>query len=270
MSEKLADRKKQILKTALQLFATQGISATSMQEIAEYCGMSKGSLYLHFKSKEELEQSIYLYCEGMIRDSVMQVEQEHLLTPKEQLRKQIEALLSRLVELREFLQMQLRDHHGGPKQHDPQDCMREKHIHALNWFKVKLENLYGPSVEPYTMDIILFVGGMLGSYIRMMFIPGLQPNIGRMAEHLIFLIDEVVSSTVAKQSAPLISQDIWSHWIEKYMVNTDGPRHPLTVMKQMRDKLKLIELEEQDRELALESLQIMEKEFLDMQPRQAS
>ncbi|MFD1903552.1 TetR/AcrR family transcriptional regulator [Paenibacillus rhizoplanae] len=61
-------RKEQIIKTAMQLFAVKGSSSTSMQEIAELCGISKGSLYLIFKSKEELERSIYIYCFRMIHD----------------------------------------------------------------------------------------------------------------------------------------------------------------------------------------------------------
>ncbi|MEC0369516.1 TetR/AcrR family transcriptional regulator [Paenibacillus chibensis] len=269
MSEKLADKKKQILKTALQLFSTQGFSSTSMQEIAEYCGMSKGSLYLHFKSKEELEQSIYLYCEGMIRDSVMQVEQEHLLTPKEQLHKQVEVLLNRLVELREFVIMQLRDQHTSGKKPKPDDCLREKHVLALHWFHNKLVSIYGQEIQPYAMDLTLFVTGMLGGYIRMLMIPGLPLNIRRMAEHLITLLDDVAASTLREHKEPLVSQHVWSEWLEKYVVDAGTPRHPLTVTKQMKDRLKETAMDEARRDFALESIQIIEKELLDIEPRKA-
>ena len=56
MADKNATRQELIIKTAMQLFAVKGSSSTSMQEIAELCGISKGSLYLVFKSKEELER----------------------------------------------------------------------------------------------------------------------------------------------------------------------------------------------------------------------
>ncbi|MDR0269307.1 TetR/AcrR family transcriptional regulator [Paenibacillus sp.] len=269
MSEKLTDKKKQILKTALQLFSTKGISSTSMQEIAEYCGMSKGSLYLHFKSKEELEQSIYLYCEGMIRDSVVQVEQEHLLTPKEQLHKQLEVLLNRLEELREFAIMQLHDQHMGGKKPAISQCLREKHIHAFNWFHNKLVEIYGEDISPYTMDLTMFMTGMLTGYIRSLMIPGLPLNIRKMAEHLIRLLDDVVASTLRESREPLISTQVWTQWVDKYMVNPDKPRHPLVVTKQMKDQLKDIAMDESSREFAFESIQIMEKELLDIEPRKA-
>jgi AcrR family transcriptional regulator len=269
LSEKLADKKKQILKTALQLFSTKGISSTSMQEIAEYCGMSKGSLYLHFKSKEELEQSIYLYCEGMIRDSVMQVEQEHLLTPKEQLHKQVEVLLNRLEELREFAIMQLHDQHMGGKKPAISQCLREKHIHAFNWFHHKLVQIYGEDISPYTMDLTMIMTGMLTGYIRALMIPGLPLNVHRMAEHLIHLLDDVAASTLRDQREPLISIHVWSKWVEQFMANPDKPRHPLMVTKQMKDQLKDIAMDESSREFALESIQIVEKELLELEPRKA-
>jgi len=42
------------MEKSLELFAKQGFEATSVQQITEYCGISKGAFYLSFKSKDEL------------------------------------------------------------------------------------------------------------------------------------------------------------------------------------------------------------------------
>ncbi|MFJ7974380.1 TetR/AcrR family transcriptional regulator [Peribacillus sp. NPDC096379] len=47
-------KKQLIMEKALDLFAKQGFEATSVQQITEHCGISKGSFYLSFKSKDEL------------------------------------------------------------------------------------------------------------------------------------------------------------------------------------------------------------------------
>lgn len=47
-------KKQLIMEKALELFAKQGFEATSVQQITEYCGISKGAFYLAFKSKDEL------------------------------------------------------------------------------------------------------------------------------------------------------------------------------------------------------------------------
>ncbi|PAE19870.1 TetR family transcriptional regulator [Bacillus sp. 7504-2] len=47
-------KKQLIMEKALELFAKQGFEATSVQQITEYCGISKGAFYLAYKSKDEL------------------------------------------------------------------------------------------------------------------------------------------------------------------------------------------------------------------------
>ncbi|RDW16112.1 TetR family transcriptional regulator [Oceanobacillus arenosus] len=47
-------KKQLIIDKALELFAEQGFEATSVQQITEKCGISKGAFYLSFKSKGEL------------------------------------------------------------------------------------------------------------------------------------------------------------------------------------------------------------------------
>ena len=47
-------KKQLIIEKAAELFAKQGFEATSVQQITDYCGISKGAFYLSFKSKDEL------------------------------------------------------------------------------------------------------------------------------------------------------------------------------------------------------------------------
>lgn len=48
------DTKEKILKVALDCFASSGYDGTNLQEIADKVGIVKSALYRHFKSKEEL------------------------------------------------------------------------------------------------------------------------------------------------------------------------------------------------------------------------
>ena len=48
------DRREEILNTALELFARQGVTHTTMQDIARAAGISKGLIYNYFTSKEDL------------------------------------------------------------------------------------------------------------------------------------------------------------------------------------------------------------------------
>lgn len=51
-------RKKEIMDTALELFAIEGFDKTSISKIATKAGISKGLLYNYFSGKEDLIKSI--------------------------------------------------------------------------------------------------------------------------------------------------------------------------------------------------------------------
>ena len=48
------ERKYQILNAAEQVFTKKGLDLARMDDIAEETGLSKGTLYLYFKSKDDL------------------------------------------------------------------------------------------------------------------------------------------------------------------------------------------------------------------------
>lgn len=48
------DTKQRILSASLELFASKGYAGTSMNDIISKVGIRKGSVYWHFKSKEEI------------------------------------------------------------------------------------------------------------------------------------------------------------------------------------------------------------------------
>lgn len=61
-----------IMEKAMELFAEQGIESTSIQQITDRSGISKGAFYLYFKSKDELITSLIDYFMGNI---VAEIEQ---------------------------------------------------------------------------------------------------------------------------------------------------------------------------------------------------
>lgn len=55
---KKLERRQAIIRAAEEIFSRKGYRETTMLEIAERAGTAKGTLYLHFKSKEELYLTI--------------------------------------------------------------------------------------------------------------------------------------------------------------------------------------------------------------------
>jgi AcrR family transcriptional regulator len=53
------ERRAQILEAALRCFATRGYHTATMDDLARAAGLSKGSLYWHFSSKEEVFLALF-------------------------------------------------------------------------------------------------------------------------------------------------------------------------------------------------------------------
>ncbi|MFN8217053.1 MAG: TetR/AcrR family transcriptional regulator [Solirubrobacterales bacterium] len=59
MPEPISARRREVLDTAARLFHERGYQGTSMDEIADAVGLTKGSLYHHFDGKAEILTAIY-------------------------------------------------------------------------------------------------------------------------------------------------------------------------------------------------------------------
>jgi TetR/AcrR family transcriptional regulator, cholesterol catabolism regulator len=71
--EAIADPKQEILRTAARLFQQRGYDATSMNDVAAALKLSKGGLYHHFQSKDEILFEIMNHA--------MEITQERVLNP---------------------------------------------------------------------------------------------------------------------------------------------------------------------------------------------
>ncbi|HEY4238399.1 MAG TPA: TetR/AcrR family transcriptional regulator [Kofleriaceae bacterium] len=60
-----------ILERAARLICHQGFEATSMQQIAEACGLTKAGLYHHIASKDELLRAIMNYGMDLFEERVL-------------------------------------------------------------------------------------------------------------------------------------------------------------------------------------------------------
>ncbi len=58
-------RRTMIMEAALTLFAQRGFHAVSVKDLAIHCGISLGSLYTYFESKEQLVNELFRYWKNL-------------------------------------------------------------------------------------------------------------------------------------------------------------------------------------------------------------
>lgn len=64
------DSKSQIKKAALDLFMRKGIKATTTKEIARRAGIAEGTIYRHFRSKNDIASGLFLIYMTMFKDTL--------------------------------------------------------------------------------------------------------------------------------------------------------------------------------------------------------
>lgn len=126
-TEQRPDRADQILDAALELFARKGFHAASMDDLVAESGLSKGSLYWYFESKDDIvfgvlkrmfehelgELDELIAQEGPARPRLMRLveqlaEEIHRMERQMPLVYEFYAVLSRRPEVREYLQAYFR------------------------------------------------------------------------------------------------------------------------------------------------------------------
>jgi len=87
MADSSTEKQEQIIEAALKVFSQYGFKRTTMNDIAEFSGMSRAALYLHFKNKEEIFRSLALQLHQRSLDVVAEAFEDNSVSLKERLSK---------------------------------------------------------------------------------------------------------------------------------------------------------------------------------------
>jgi AcrR family transcriptional regulator len=78
-------KREQLIKAAVELFSKHGFHATGVDAIAEASGVTKRTLYAHFRSKDELVLAALRQYDGVFRNEFMRQVEASAKTPRGQL-----------------------------------------------------------------------------------------------------------------------------------------------------------------------------------------
>jgi AcrR family transcriptional regulator len=139
--EKIRSEKREIIKqTALKLFAEKGYASTSISDIAQTAGISKGLMYNYFKSKEEVLKTIWV---ELMEEFVTMIDPNHdgKITPEESenfIDEIFEMLINRREEMKLYFQFTFQPDVINVLEHEYMQKMLEKQRFIINYFAEKL------------------------------------------------------------------------------------------------------------------------------------
>lgn len=155
------NKKQLIMEKSIELFADQGIKQTSVQQITEYCGISKGAFYLSFKSKDELVLAIIdRFMQQITADIDYVVRTTHAKDILYQIFHMIFKAFLQHRDLAKFLMME--QNHSLNK--ELLTKMQYYHKIADKTFLEMLERIYGESITEIKYDLIYAIKGLINGY----------------------------------------------------------------------------------------------------------
>lgn len=93
-----AERPQEILEAAFEQFSRNGYAATTLDQIAERAGVTKGTIYVYFENKEHLFISMVRDAMRSKFDALQAMQAEHSGSTAELFRKQFEFIYRNVVE----------------------------------------------------------------------------------------------------------------------------------------------------------------------------
>jgi AcrR family transcriptional regulator len=204
------DKKMQLILSAIELFGEHDYHTTTVQDIVSLAGVSKGAFYQHFESKEELLYFIFKYYFDRISSELQDLNRQKNLSPKEMIVRGIKLHCTLLLENKNFLSMIVKGATSGEKMIN--EMVFQQSMIILRWFQEHITEMYGPEIEPHSVDCALMLDGCMKNYFIIQIIGDLNIDADQLSEYLFERLDDWVYGIRKKQSLPVLS----SQFLQKY------------------------------------------------------
>ncbi|MGM0845644.1 MAG: TetR/AcrR family transcriptional regulator [Bacillota bacterium] len=210
------NKRKAILETAVELFGEHGYAQTSMQQIADSIGISKGSLYSFFQSKEDLIISIYEHYQQLVFERAYVVGLDGNLPDEERLSKQFRVQFEGILEYKSYMKMHMRG--DTAKNSDKLAAMEHRMRGRLfSWLEHNLIQIYGEKISPYKWDLMWMTHSIYSSYMMLLISTDSVLEPAKLGKHIVRQISILAHDYFNGNSTPLLDDEI----MKPFSVNMD-------------------------------------------------
>ena len=255
----MKDRKQNVIKIAHQLFIDKGYQATSVQDILESSGISKGTFYNYFTSKGELLIAIF-------KNLQLEIEKEKNIILIGHSPSDIEIFIKQLnVDIRHNRKNKLFFLFNEvfiSKEPELIQFLQKFEFLQIQWLFNRLVDLFGNEKKPYLFDCTILFKGMLQQCSRFYFMDKKENNnptpiIRFCMNRLLKMVDEVSQSKEQLINPQLMEQfsPTCDHVMD--LLKEELKKSYLALMKNIRE----LNMEETERKKYWEILDFIQDEL---------
>lgn len=201
-------KKLNILEAAVHLFADKGFHATSIQEIADRSGVSKGTIYLYFSSKDELITSLFTYFHEELQKKITRIDEE-VTGERRRFEKKIHIYLEELWKRKELIILQIREQSLTVNE-TTIEVIQDIRRNVFESDKRMLHDLYGEPFRPYLLDGALLLESIRTSVHQLLLFDHAEVTIDSLATFVIHRMDELANGMMDKNDTPLLHEGMFT------------------------------------------------------------
>jgi AcrR family transcriptional regulator len=241
------ERKQHVIDKAHQLFIDKGFQATSIQDILEYSGISKGTFYNYFSSKNELLiaifRTIYKKLEKERNDLLIGQDPSNI----EILVKQIEL---QLHTNRSYKLVSLFEEVIVSNDEDLKQFLKQGKLKMLYWLYTRFIDIFGESKKPYLLDCAIMFTGILQHNLKYTSLAYKRnADIHQVIRYSIARIEKIVDE-VSDAGDQLIQPEALKAWLPN-IAKDRGIQHELSQTIFTLKKAAFAQIENQQKHVEL-------------------
>jgi AcrR family transcriptional regulator len=195
-------KKQLIMEKSLELFAKQGFEATTVQQITEYCGISKGAFYLSFKSKDEL---IIALIDHFMMQFTADIDHIVRNTDNEEnlLYDFYYSMFNKFYKHTDFAKLFIKEQMQSVNE---ELILKMHNYNRLNDKSIlfMIERLYGDKVRQTKYDLLYCIKAFMNAYSELFFFYNVPLNLELLAQSLVEKTNVLVKHT----TLPFVTEEL--------------------------------------------------------------
>lgn len=241
-------KKEKILNVASILFAEKGYEYTSVDEISKECGISKGSFYKYFQSKEDLMLEIFQKTPDGLANLLQTIYSSQYESSSEKLTAFISIALEYMLNKQTPFSLDTTSIAPTLMLNKYENLIKKVDLEISLYLKEFFLNLYGEKILDYAGDLIYLLKGAVFQYVHAhRYLP--HHDLQKGVTFITTIFEITVHGLIEKKPEPLI-QICWGN-----LQNLNNEESPLNKGLKITQLLEAIE-----QEINSASIQSSEKE----------
>lgn len=260
------NQKNQILQTAMKFFSDKGYYSTSMQYIAKECGISKGSLYKFFPSKEDLFIEVFEHYQNMMFEKATNTDLDKNLTNKERLEQQITIQMEDSIEKKDLIMLRLKEMPYQESEKIQSLSLRTK-VKMFNLQKEFLLTAYEDKIKTHIWDAVIIFQGILKEYLFLIVNENKTIYIPKLSKSIVNRMDAIVDSFQSEE--PVLTQSMMTEYNKLKMESSPKTKEEILseVFSELSKEIHDMKRSDDFKKEVLSTQNLLEKELSSKEPR---